>query len=262
MARLESKCSQSKAAVPPEGASGTLAEQVYARLSAAILSGELGPGAKISEPALARQYGVSRGPLREALHRLQERRLITRSINQGPRVITPTPQGLVELFVVREALEGMAARLAAQHASDAEIAALRAAVTETADAPGEPAHMCSGFDEQRDHDFHAAIARSSGSPMLIDLLCGELYALLRLYRGIAPGERPHGRPAIIEHTRIVSAIEDRDPDLAELFMRRHIAAARKRREAAIAQCCTDAAAASSRRGRQHSRRRSLAMVPS
>src|SRR5580693_3719125 len=108
--------------------SGTLAEQVFRRLSAAILAGELAPGAKISEPALAREYGVSRGPLREALHRLQERKLITRSANQGPRIVRPSPDTVAELFVVREALEGMAARLAAQHATEREIAALRAIV--------------------------------------------------------------------------------------------------------------------------------------
>src|ERR1700676_3332633 len=113
---------------------GTLAEQVFWRLSAAILAGELAPGAKISEPALARQYGVSRGPLREALHRLQERKLITRSPNQGPRVVKPSAEVLAELFMVREALEGMAARLAATNATDAEIARLRAAVTDNAAA--------------------------------------------------------------------------------------------------------------------------------
>src|ERR1700692_4912513 len=71
----------------PRAESGTLAEQVFARLSAAILAGELAPGAKISEPALAKQYGVSRGPLREALHRLQERRLITPPANTVPRIV-------------------------------------------------------------------------------------------------------------------------------------------------------------------------------
>ena len=215
--------------------SGTLAEQVFRRLSAAILSGELAPGAKISEPALAKQYGVSRGPLREALHRLQERKLITRSPNQGPRVVKPSAAVLAELFMVREALEGMAARLAATNASDAEIAGLRAAVTESAvglnDAPDAGAEL----DERHDQDFHFSIAQCSRNPMLIELLCAELYPLLRLYRGQLPLVRPRRRPAVIEHERIVSAIEDRDLELSELLMRRHIAAARLRRETALTQ---------------------------
>lgn len=214
---------------------GTLAEKVYRRLSAAILSGELAPGTKISEPALAREYGVSRGPLREALHRLQERKLIARSANQGPRIVSPSPEALAELFVVREALEGMAARLAAKHATDAEIAALRAAVNRNADAAGAEAGTTADLDEQHDRDFHFAIAQCSRNPMLIDLLCAELYPLLRLYRGKPPEFRPHGRRPVVEHERIVSAIEDRDADLAELLMRRHIAAARLRRETALAQ---------------------------
>jgi DNA-binding GntR family transcriptional regulator len=70
---------------------------------------------------------------------------------------------------------------------------------------------------------------------LIELPCAEVYPLLRLYRGQLPGVRPRRRRAAIEHERIVSAIEDRDPELAELLMQRHIAAARGRRETALAQ---------------------------
>jgi DNA-binding GntR family transcriptional regulator len=219
--------------------SGTLAEQVFRRLSAAILAGELAPGAKISEPALAKQYGVSRGPLREALHRLQERKLITRSPNQGPRVVKPSAAVLAELFMVREALEGMAARLAATNATDAEIAGLRAGVTESAGGrsgtPEVGGELGAELDERYDQDFHFSVAQCSRNPMLIELLCAELYPLLRLYRGQLPMVRPRRRPAVIEHERIVSAIEDRDPELSELLMRRHIAAARARRETALAQ---------------------------
>jgi DNA-binding GntR family transcriptional regulator len=228
-------------------ASGTLAEQVYRRLSAAILSGELAPGAKISEPAVAREYGVSRGPLREALHRLQERKLVTRSANQGPRVVRPSPEALGELFVVREALEGMAARLAASHATDAEISALRITVVGGPTTSPGAQNAAAGLDEQQDQDFHFSIARYSRNPLLIDLLCAELYPLLRLYRGMPAGLQSHGRRPIAEHERIVSAIEDRDPDLAEMMMRRHIAAARSRREIALAQAAgnpSPAAAAS------------------
>jgi DNA-binding GntR family transcriptional regulator len=216
----------------------TLAEQVYRRLSTAILVGDLAPGLKLSEPALARQYGVSRGPLREALHRLQERKLITRSARQGPRVVRPSAAALAELFVVREALEGMAARLVASHATDAEIARLRAAVNDNAAALNGNDGALREIDDRHDQDFHFAIAQYSGNPMLTELLCAELYPLLRLYRGLPAGVRPPTRRAVVEHERIVCAIEDRDADLAEITMRRHIAAARARREAVLAQAGT------------------------
>ncbi len=235
---------------PTGGGAETLAEQVYRKLSDAIVTGQLAPGSKISEPVLARQYGVSRGPLREALHRLQERGLITRSPNQGPRVITPTPKGLMELFVVREALEGLAARLAAVHATTEEIATLRAAVRDNARTLDGLAEAAAHQDERNNQDFHSAVARCSRNPMLIDLLCGELYSLLRVYRGLAPGAQPRSRPAAVEHDRIVSAIEDRDPELAELLMRRHVAAARGRREAALVQQQTTEPASGTKRRRR------------
>ena len=231
---MANECQHIADCAAPQDDGGTLAEKVYRRLGAAILTGALAPGAKISEPALAREYGVSRGPLREALHRLQERNLITRSANHGARVVRPSPEALAELFVVREALEGMAARLAAVQATDAEIAALRAAVARSANASDAEETIAADLEEQYDRDFHVAIAQCSRNPMLIDLLCAELYPLLRLYRGMPVGIRPRGRRPVVEHERIVSAIEDRDPDLAEMMMRRHIAAARLRRETALA----------------------------
>lgn len=231
---MDTDCQQIATSQGAQGNGGTLAEKVYRRLSAAILSGDLAPGAKISEPALAREYGVSRGPLREALHRLQERKLITRAANQGPRIVRPSAETVAELFVVREALEGMAARLAAQHATEPEIAALRAIVAGSTPATNGEDSAETAFDERHDRDFHFTIAQCSRNPMLIDLLCAELYPLLRLYRGMPVGFRPRVQRAAVEHQRVVSAIADRDPDLAEMLMRRHIAAARVRRETALA----------------------------
>jgi DNA-binding GntR family transcriptional regulator len=211
---------------------GTLAEQLYRKLSDAILEGELGPGSKISEPALARRYGVSRGPLREALHRLQERKLITRSANQGARIVMPSPQLLAEIFVVREALEGMAAREAACRATTEEIAKIRETVNR--DAQTIASADKDSFLDKLDHDFHSLIAQASRNPMLIELLCFELYPLLRLYRGQSGKQRPRSDRALREHQRIFEAIEDRDGEMAEMQMRRHIAAARHRREKALA----------------------------
>jgi DNA-binding GntR family transcriptional regulator len=222
----------------------TLAEQVYRKLSTAILAGELAAGAKISEPALARQYGVSRGPLREALHRLQERKLITRSANQGPRVVKPSLESLAEIFAVREALEGMAARLSAQNATETEIGQLRAIIDKTNGSWARTGADPAAGGDHDNHDFHVAIAQFSRNAVLIELLCTELYPLLRLYRELLHHPQPRQRRVAVEHEHIVHAIEDRDPDLAEMLMRRHIAAARVRREKTLVSDGSIAGAAS------------------
>lgn len=209
-------------------APGTLAERLFHQLMEAILRGELPLGSKISEPLLARRYGVSRGPLREALHRLQERRLITRLANQGARVVEATPEMLNSIFGIREVLEGLAVRDATINMSDEELASLAESVRQhELQLPAAPpgALMALGT---ADRDFHFRIAQASNNPLLIQLLCTELYPLLRLYRS-RPDDRLLRARALVEHKRILAAMEDRDPDLAELLMRRHIAGARKRR---------------------------------
>jgi DNA-binding GntR family transcriptional regulator len=213
-------------------AQGTLAEQLFRSLTEAILQGDLPLGSKISEPLLAERYGVSRGPLREALHRLQERHLVVRAANQGARVVETTPQMLNAIFGVREVLEGLAAREATTRMSDDEIAQLAEGVRRheaqlAGLAPGQ--HNALGA---ADKDFHFRIAQGSRNPLLIELLCNQFYPLLRLYRSRRDNLTLRTR-ALIEHQRIIAAIEDRDPELAEMMMRRHIAQARRRRAEAM-----------------------------
>lgn len=222
-----------------KGKSGTLAEQLFDRLTEAILQGELPLGSKISEPSLAQQYGVSRGPLREALHRLQERRLITRSANHGARVVEATPETLNAIFLVREVLEGLSAREAAARITEAELETLREGVRQHGAElegllPGQHNALRSS-----DRDFHFGIAQASRNPILIQLLCSELYQLLRLYR--SRNDNPElRRRAYQEHKRIFDAIEDRDQELAEIMMRRHISRARVRRLDAMGFQASDA----------------------
>lgn len=215
-----------------EDAGGTLAERLFHTLTEAILRGELAAGSKISEPLLAQRYGVSRGPLREALHRLQERRLIVRTANHGARVVQPTPEMLAGIFTVREALEGVAAREAATRMSDAELQALTECVRrherELQDWV-DGRHNALG---KADEDFHFRIAQASRNPLLIELLCHQLYPLLRLYRS-RNDNRTLRQRALVEHQRVLGALADRDPQLAELTMQRHISSARTRRTIAL-----------------------------
>lgn len=204
----------------------TLAERVFHQLQDAIVRGEIAPGSKITEPGLSKTYGISRGPLREAMRRLEAHRLIERVPHVGARVVQLSMQELLELFDVREALESMAARLAAEHMTKDEIAGLRnvLAVHESQDdlKRGEAYYQREG-----DLDFHYRIVLGSHNKMLMNLLCDDLYYLVRLYRTqfSASGSRPHR--AFVEHHRIVDAIEAGDAELAELLMRRHVSASRE-----------------------------------
>lgn len=205
--------------------STSLADSLFERLSEAIVTGKFAPGSKLSEPRLASRYGVSRGPLREAIRRLEERKLVTRLPRQGVRVIVPSSAMAGELFRIREVLEGLAAREAARNATPEEVAELRSMLAAHAEALAGPDAMIY-WQATANSDFHFKIARMSRSQHLFELLCGEYYTLFRLFRmrhRIVPGR---AKRALIEHVRIVDAIEDADADLAELLMRRHIASAR------------------------------------
>lgn len=212
--------------------SPTLAEQLFEQLTEAILMGEIPLGSKISEPMLAQKYNVSRGPLREALHRLQERHLITRSANQGARVVEATPDRLRGLFEVREALEGQAARSAALHMTVEEREQLRRIVeNHEAQLAGLQPELHTALGSS-DRDFHFQIARASRNPLLIQLLCAELYPLLRLYRSRNDNLSLRQRAAV-EHRRIYDAIVEQDGEVAEMMMRRHIRQAARRRMEAL-----------------------------
>ncbi|WP_198301277.1 GntR family transcriptional regulator [Vibrio tarriae] len=204
----------------------TKSENLTEYLIDAIVEGQLAPGSKISEPELAKQFQVSRGPLREALMRVEGLGLIERIPHIGARVIQLSPTKLVELYAVREALEGMAARLAARNITEIELAGLESLLS-THSTHIDQVEGASYFHQQGDFDFHYRIIQASRNQQLIGLLCDELYHLLRMYRYQSP--RSHSRPveALEEHKFILRAIRQRDEELAEMLMRRHISRSRQ-----------------------------------
>ncbi|GAA5647398.1 MULTISPECIES: GntR family transcriptional regulator [Vibrio] len=216
----------------------TKSEHLTGYLIEAIVNGEILPGSKISEPELARRFEVSRGPLREAIMRVEGLGLIERVPHVGARVITFSFEKLLELYAVREALEGMAARLAARYISDEEIHALEQLLS-THSEHIDQVEGSSYFHQHGDFDFHYRIIKASRNSKLVALLCDELYHLLRMYRYQSP--RSHSRPneALNEHKFILQAIKNRDEELAEMLMRRHISGSRTLIEQQILQTDSD-----------------------
>lgn len=209
--------------------STTRADQVFAQIRRAIVEGEIAPGSKLSEPSLAQRFAISRGPLREAMRRLEATHLVERRANVGARVVSLGVAQLVELYQVRESLEGLAARLAAEAMTDAEVAELQG-LLEAHRARVARDHWQAYFQSEGDWDFHYRIVHGSGNRRLIAILCDDLYHLARMYRCQFGMKSERATAALKEHGLIVDAIGERDGELAEWLMRRHIRASRRHAE--------------------------------
>ena len=197
----------------------TNADRTYVQLRSDIVEGIISAGSKLSETELSTKYDVSRAVIREAINRLAACHLVERKANIGARVVELTPQGLIELYQVREALEGMAARLAALHMSETEIKALQ---TLLSDHFNEVKNGKSYYQEAGDVDFHYRIVQGSKNSHLIAVLIDGIYHLVRMYRVQFGMAGPRVTTAYDEHRHIVEAIANRDGELAEILMRRHI----------------------------------------
>jgi len=219
---------------PTQQQAVTTADKVFEQIQHAIVEGEIPSGSKISEPGLAKHYQISRSTLREALNRLEKCHLIERKANVGSRVVDCSIEGLLELYITREALEGMACRQAALNMSDEEIADMQKMLNVHSQTQ-ELKDGVSYYQEEGDLDFHYKVILGSHNKQLIELICGQLYHLIRMYRCQFGMNSPRASRAFDEHSRIIQAIADRDGELAEMLMRRHIAASRKNIENKIAE---------------------------
>ena len=216
-------------AAPETADPRVLTDHVVERLEQLILGGRYQPGEKLREQVLARELGVSRGPLREAIRTLEGRRLLERTPRAGVQVVGVSPSDLEQILVAREALEGMAARQAAENMTGAEVNALRQTVSalqsHPEDAPGAV------FSAGPDNDFHRLIAKGSRNRWLENLLVKDVYTLLRLYR-VQAARRPDVTDSIAEHHAIINRIHARDGEGAEAAMRLHLRGSRARMLAA------------------------------
>lgn len=204
--------------------SPTLARRSFDSIKADIISGELAQGSKIVESDLALKYGISRGPLREAIHQLERIKLVVRIPHAGSRVVTLDTKMMEDIYTAREALEGMAARLAARLMADDEIESLSTLLDQHEAAIGETDGRAY-FQREGDIDFHFRIAVASQNQWILEKLNGELYQLIRMCRHQSGQFPARAQTALDQHRQIAAAIRGRDEELAELLMRRHISGA-------------------------------------
>ena len=199
------------------------AEFVYESLRDAISDGRIAGGERVREEEVARNLGVSRTPVREALQRLQQRGLLVVGVGRGLVVARLSQQQVVELYAMREILEGSAARFAARHATPAEIEILYQLQEQLKGAEGD-ATLHVSLNRQ----FHQAIYEAAHNRYLMQTLdsLNDSFALLRSSTFRLPHRQ---RNSDEERHRIIAAIEKRDPDLAEREAREHILQAQRTR---------------------------------
>lgn len=197
----------------------TTADKTFFKLRKDIVEGDILASSKLSETELSTKFSVSRAVIREAINRLVSCNLVERKANIGARVVALTPDGLAELYQVRESLEGMAARLAAKNMTMQEIDDLNSLLNHHFQKvkTGE-----SYYQEAGDVDFHYRIILGSKNQYLITMLLDGIYHLVRMYRVQLGMSGPRITTAFDEHRHVVQAISNRDEELAEMLMRRHI----------------------------------------
>jgi DNA-binding GntR family transcriptional regulator len=196
-------------------------EAAYRYIRKAIQEGKLTPGERLREIELAKQVGLSRTPIREALSRLESEGLVAHDATRGV-VVAELDYGMVtELYYMREVLEGTAARLAAQHASDVEISILDDLCHQYEAALSNEAALAIA-----NRRFHETLYRCSHNRYLLNMVT-VLHNALSLLSGTTLGNPERAAESLREHRAVVTAIRARDADAAEQALRAHIRAAQK-----------------------------------
>jgi DNA-binding GntR family transcriptional regulator len=206
-----------------------LGDSIADVLRNAILDGSLKPGQALHENALAKELSVSRSPIREALIQLERERLLVSRLNRPAAVRKPTPREIAEVYTIRSALEGIAARWAAENATPAFVSTLRQkaedlnAATIAAERGADPRVVGMAFD------FHSAIAEAAGSvelQQLLQSLCNQIKFVMA--SGLASLTDRRAEEIHAEHLALIAAIAARDGDRAEQLAAAHVRGARDR----------------------------------
>ncbi len=197
----------------------SITQQVLDILQSEIEAGRIEPGARIFEERLAERLGISKTPLRLALHQLKQSGIVRIAPRQGIYLAVPTREEVTELIEIREVMEGLAARRVARTAGKATLAALRSCFAGFTEA---------NVNERRskfanaDHAFHRTLVTASDSKELIRALA-VVNLRLHMNRLRLIFSRGHDlRPLHKEHMALIDALAARDVRKAELLARAHV----------------------------------------
>lgn len=200
---------------PTQGAS----EAVYQTLHEAIVTGVLPAGSRLAEEDLAGHFTVSRTPVREAVLRLEAERLAERNSRGGLIVASVTPEEILEIYLVRQTLDGLAAKLAAETARPADISRLRWLNEQIRDSIGS-----ASIPElaRINLSFHDALYRAAQNVFLLEMIT-TAHDRVRRFPGTTLSSPDRPVEVVAEHEAIIAAIESRIGDDAERLARVHMA---------------------------------------
>ena len=195
----------------------SLADQVFEHLETDILSGKNQKGEILTESKLSLELGVSRPPIREALRRLEQEHLIEEA-PKGVIVVGISDKDLADIFVIRAALEGKAAYLAAQNYTEEQMNVVREALEfqEFYLGKQDPDRI-----KSMDSRFHETIYKMSGSTIFYDVLM-PLHKKILKYRKASVSDSSRAAASVAEHRAIYEALLARDAQLAERLISEHL----------------------------------------
>ena len=202
-------------------------KDAYQLILHAIDIGTYRPGDRLVESELAERFGVSRTPIREALQRLETQSLLARD-GRSLIVASLDHNQMAELYVVRSELEGLAAKLAARHATEEEVRFLKEMVEEDKARVGDPAALA-----RTNRRFHRQVHLASHNRYLVQQL-DLVYRSMALMATTSLSAKGRSEVALAEHAQVVDAIARGDGEAASAALRSHISRAfeaRLRRDA-------------------------------
>jgi DNA-binding GntR family transcriptional regulator len=195
-------------------------DQAYAALKKAITDADIyahREEIRLDDRALAQALGVSRTPIREAMTLLEREGFLRTVPRRGVFIVRKTKKQILEMIEMWAAIESMAARLATLNASDEDIAQLRGMFDEFRNQT--PAEHIEEYSEAN-IAFHQAIIRLSGSNLMGQTI-ENLFLHVRAIRRMTIAQSDRAARSIIDHMRIIEALERRDTELAERLVRQH-----------------------------------------
>ncbi|MBO5907843.1 MAG: GntR family transcriptional regulator [Clostridia bacterium] len=199
----------------------SLGESVFLQLEEEILNGSLKKGDTLTETSLAQRLGVSRTPLRSAIHTLAEEGLVEIIPNKGATVVGVSRDDLIDIYKIRMRLEGIAAGLAAKRITPDMLSSLEESVelSEFYLSKSDSDHL-----KELDSAFHGIIYKASGSRHIAKILI-ELHRNIRSYRKLSLSVPSRLDKSVREHRAILEAIKSHNSELAEKLCCEHIEAA-------------------------------------